>query len=106
LGLRGTTLAARVSKDTWSRMAGLSPTLHIHEGLEVGVGGETTGPKLGSAPFSLRAGFRLRTLPFSVDDTPVKEQSLSGGLAFPLSQGRVQASIGAIRAHRTGSGNA
>ena len=86
-------------------MAGLSPTVHIHEGLDIGIGGETTGPKFGGSPFLLRAGVRLRTLPFSVDSTAVKERSLSGGMAFPLSGGRVLLNVGAIRAHRTGSGN-
>jgi hypothetical protein len=104
LGLRGTTLAARVAQDKWSRMTSLSPSVHVHEGLDVGIGGETTGPKFGGSPFSLRAGVRFRTLPFSVDATPVKERSVSGGLAFPLAAGRVQFSLGAIRSRRSGSG--
>jgi hypothetical protein len=105
LGLRGTTLAVRAAKDSWSRMEGLSPTMRVHEGLDVGIGGETTGPKFGSSPFSLRAGVRFRTLPFSLDATAVKERSLSAGTAFPLANGRVQFAFAAIRSQRTGSGS-
>jgi hypothetical protein len=106
LGLRGTTLAVRAAKDDWSHLEGMSPTLHVHEGVDVGIGGETTGPKFGGSPFSLRAGVRFRTLPFSVDDTPVKDRSVSGGVAFPLADGRVQFSFAAIRSARSGGGNA
>lgn len=101
LGLRGTTLGVRAAKDSWSRMEGLAQTLHVHEGLDVGVGGETTGPKFGGGPVSLRAGLRFRTLPFSSNDTPVKERSFSGGLAFPMASGKVQLNVGGVRSSRS-----
>jgi len=101
LGLRGTTLGIRAAKDSWSRMEGLAQTLNVHEGVDVGVGGETTGPKFGGSPVSLRAGVRFRTLPFSVNATAVKERSISGGMAFPMANGKVQLNVGGVRSSRS-----
>jgi hypothetical protein len=101
LGLRGTTLGLRVARDSWSRLEGLATTLNVHEGLDIGVGGETTGPKFGGGPVSLRAGVRFRTLPFSSNNSPVEERSLSGGMAFPMAGGRVQVNVGGVRSSRS-----
>src|SRR5437867_3233381 len=38
LGISGTTLGVRAARDTWSRLQGISSTLNVHEGWDIGVG--------------------------------------------------------------------
>ena len=103
LGIRGTTLAVRAAKDKWSNMRGLSRTMNVHEGWDVGIGGDVAGPAFGSgSPIGVRIGYRWRTLPFSATTTAVKERTASGGMALPMSGGRVELSFGALYAVRTG----
>jgi hypothetical protein len=102
LGISGTALAARVAKDNWSRLEGVASTLQIHEGLDVGVGADVTGPTFGGGPVGVRVGGRWRTLPFSASATAVKEQTWSGGLSFPMARGDVQLNLGVLRASRKG----
>jgi hypothetical protein len=101
LGISGTTVGARAARDRWSSTQDLSPSMIVHEGWDVGVGADVTGPRFGGSPVGLRAGARWRTLPFSTTSTPVKERSLSGGFGFPLAAGRVELHLGAVRATRT-----
>ena len=103
LGIAGTAIAVRAAKDDWTRMTGVAPTLTIHEGLDLGAGADVTGPNFGGSPVSLRVGARWRTLPFSADATPVKEQTWGGGFAFPMARGDVQLNMGLFRASRRGS---
>lgn len=100
-GISGTTLGVRAARDNWSNLKGLSNTLNVHEGWDLGVGGDVTGPRFGGSPIGLRAGFRWRTLPFSASATAVKERTVSGGVAFPMAARRVDLSLGALRATRT-----
>lgn len=101
LGINGTSLGVRAAKDSWSNTKGLSSTLNVHEGWDIGVGADVTGPRFGSSPVGLRAGARWRTLPFSATSTAVKERTLSAGLGFPMAAGRVELHLGALRASRT-----
>lgn len=100
-GISGTTLGVRAARDNWSNLKGLSNSLNVHEGWDLGVGGDVTGPRFGGSPIGLRAGFRWRTLPFSPSATAVKERTVSGGFAFPMAARRVELSVGALRATRT-----
>lgn len=103
LGIAGSAIGVRAAKDKWSRLEGMAPTLNIHEGWDVGVGADVTGPSFGASPISMRLGGRWRTLPFSANTTPVKEQTFSGGLAFAMArENRVQLNIGALRSFRKG----
>lgn len=105
LGIRGTSLAVRAARDEWSNLEGLSRSLNIHEGWDIGVGGDVSGPAIGSgSPVGLRVGYRWRTLPFSATPAEVKERTMSGGLAFPMSGGRVELSFGALYSTRSGAG--
>lgn len=107
LGIRGTTLAVRAGKDKWSNMRGLSRTMNVHEGWDIGVGGDVAGPAFGSgSPLGVRVGYRWRTLPFSATADPVKERTASGGMAVPMSGGRVELSFGALYSTRTGGNGA
>jgi hypothetical protein len=102
LGISGTTLGVRAARDTWSRLKGLSGSLNVHEGWDIGVGGDVLGPRFGGSPIGLRAGMRWRTLPFSASGTAVQERTLSGGFALPMARGGVELSVGALRAARRG----
>jgi len=104
LGINGTALGVRAARDRWTSMQGLSPSMNVHEGWDVGAGADVTGPRFGGSPVGLRAGVRWRTLPFSPTVTPVKERTLSGGFGFPMSRGSVELHMGLLRATRT-SGN-
>ena len=105
LGIRGTALAVRAAKDNWSQLRGMAPTLNIHEAWDVGAGADVTGPRFGSNAIGLRAGGRWRTLPFSLDATPVKEQTWSGGFVLPMGRARsVELNFGALHSTRTASG--
>jgi hypothetical protein len=101
LGIAGTALAVRAAKDDWTRLEGTAPTLTIHNGWDLGVGADVTGPSFGGGPLSLRVGGRSRTLPFSATPTPVREKTGSFGFALPMARGDVQLSFGVLRASRT-----
>jgi hypothetical protein len=101
LGINGTTVGVRAAKDSWSRLAGLGSTLKIHEGWDIGVGGDVTGPRFGNSPIALRAGARWRTLPFSIGVDPVKETTFSGGFGLPMAGGRVELNVGALHSDRS-----
>lgn len=103
-GIRGAALAFRAARDKWSALEGLRANLNIHEGWDMGVGADVSVFSVGTGAVSLRGGGRWRTLPFSVDDNPVKETTFSGGFALPLSRNRVELSMGLLRASRTGTG--
>ena len=101
IGIRGTTIAARTSKDTWSNMRGLgSLTLPISDDWDTSVGADVLGPRLGQRSFQVRAGARWRTLPFGLATTAVKEKSASLGLGTTFSRGRIALDVTGIRAMR------
>lgn len=104
LGIRGTTLALRAARDSWSATRALSPSMNVHEAWDIGVGADVTGPRLGSSPLALRVGARFRTLPFSASPSPVKERTVSGGIGLPLAGGRVELHLGVFRANRVSAG--
>jgi len=103
LGIEGTAFAFRAATDKWSRTEKLSPSLRVHEGWDIGLGGDVQGPRFGGGSIALRAGARWRTLPFSVGPDAVTERSLSGGFGLPLARGRSEINIGVIRAARSGT---
>jgi hypothetical protein len=101
VGVRGTTIAARTSKDTWSRMRGLgSATLPISEDWDTSVGADVLGPRWGQRSIQLRAGARWRTLPFGLATSAVKEKSASFGLGTQFARGRIALDLSGIRAMR------
>ncbi|HJR63094.1 MAG TPA: hypothetical protein VJ803_05285 [Gemmatimonadaceae bacterium] len=111
-GLRGTTIAARVSWEEWSRLRPLTQSnLAVFDAWEYSVGAETRGPTLFGAPIPVRLGYQRRTLPFGAGRTTltsteasheVRETSLSFGVGLPLAQGRALADIALMRASRSG----
>jgi hypothetical protein len=102
LGIKGTTLAVRSSKDSWSNMQSLgSPTLKITDNWDTSVGADILGPRLGERVIQLRAGARWRTLPFGLPTSSVDEKSYSFGLGTLLARGRAAFDIAGIHATRT-----
>ena len=100
LGIRGTALAVRAAKDNWSQLEGMARTLDIHEGWDIGVGADVTGPRFGASAIGLRAGGRWRTLPFSPGTSPVQEKTWSGGFVIPFARRTVELHFGALRSSR------
>jgi hypothetical protein len=100
-GINGAALALRVAKDEWSSLRGMAKNLNIHEGLDIGAGAEVNGPSVGSNQMAFRFGGRWRTLPFSPNATPVKEQTYSTGFSLPMARGRIELNVGGLYANRT-----
>ncbi|MEP6732817.1 MAG: hypothetical protein ABJE10_19385 [bacterium] len=102
LGIKGTTIAVRSAKDTWSRMAALgSANLRITDSWDTSVGADVLGPRLGDQIVQLRAGARWRTLPFGLPTSSVDEKSYSFGAGTLLARGRAALDLAAIRSTRT-----
>ncbi|PYP80558.1 MAG: hypothetical protein DMD35_04410 [Gemmatimonadetes bacterium] len=102
VGIRGTTIAARTSKESWTRMQGLgSPAVPIYDGWDTSVGADVLGPRWGQRAIQVRAGARTRTLPFGLPNSAVKENSASLGLGTLFARGRIALDVTGIRALRT-----
>jgi hypothetical protein len=101
LGFRGSTLAVRAAKDTWSRMRGLgNAALPISDGWDTSVGADVLGPRFGERVVQLRAGGRWRTLPFGLASSEIREKSLALGAGTQFGRGRVGLDFAAIRSMR------
>jgi len=100
LGVRGLNVSARVARDDWEQLQGLSPTLNVHTAPDVGVGADLVGPRFAGSAVNLRAGGRWRTLPFSADGREVRETTWSGGFGLPVAGGRAELNFGALRSMR------
>jgi hypothetical protein len=113
LGIRGTSIAVRTSKEQWSDLAGLgTATLPISDGWDTSIGADVLGPRFAGRNFQLRAGARWRTLPFGVrpvtngtvgPSSSVEETSYSIGTGTLLARGRAAFDIAGIRASRRAS---
>ena len=107
LGVRGSTLAVRTAKETWSNLQALgSPNLRITEAWDTSVGADVLGPRFAASALQLRAGMRWRTLPFGLAAGSVQEKSTSFGAGSFLGRGRAAIDVAAIRATRTSAGTA
>ena len=101
LGIRGSSIAVRTSKDTWSRMAGLgSSNIRITDGWDTSVGADMLGPRVGARAIQFRAGARWRTLPFETTTSSVSEKSYSLGAGTSFARGRATVDVAGIRAMR------
>ena len=106
LGIRGSSIAIRTAKDSWSRMAGLGSTrLRITDGWDTSVGADMLGPRLGERSLQFRGGARWRTLPFGTLASSVSERSYSFGVGTQLSHGRAALDVAGIRATREAGPN-
>jgi len=106
-GIANSFISARTSRDAWSSLGSLgNPGLHGVDAWDTSIGADIAGPKLGSRPLFLRAGFRDRTLPFTANSQNVSEKSFSAGLGTLFANGRVLSDLAVIRASRRADVNA
>jgi hypothetical protein len=102
IGIKGTMLAARTSRDSWTRMEGLgSDSLPITNAWDTSVGADVQGPRVANHQLQLRLGGRWRTLPFGLVNSEIKEKTFNVGGGTLLAQGRLGVDFAAIRAIRT-----
>jgi hypothetical protein len=100
-GLSGLLVAARADWQGWSSLGDLGrPGLGVTDTWDMGAGVEVRGPTFFGASLPLRAGYRHRTLPFTVGDAKIIENSFSFGAGIPISGGRSRIDLGAERANR------
>jgi hypothetical protein len=106
-GIANSFISVRTAHDNWSVLGSLgNPGLQGVDGWDTSIGADIAGPKLGSRPLFLRAGFRDRTLPFTANASTVTERSESVGLGTLFAQGRVLSDFALIHANRTADVNA
>lgn len=104
-GITGATLSARVSREMWSSLAGLSGSGGVFDGWESSVGAEVSGPRLMQRIVTLRAGGRYRTLPFGFNGAKVSETAFMAGFGAPLTRNRATFDFAVQRATRSSSAN-
>jgi hypothetical protein len=91
-GIPGTSLAARVGWDGWSKLGALGTS---------GVSAFDACPHLGEGVVQLRAGLRWRTLPFGVAGAEAREMAFAGGTGLSIAKGRATIDIALQRAARS-----
>jgi len=102
IGIKGTMLAVRTSRNSWSRMEGLgSDSLPITDSWDTSVGADVLGPHLANHSLQLRAGGRWRTLPFGLANSEIREKTFNLGVGTQLAQGRLGVDFAGVRAIRT-----
>jgi hypothetical protein len=109
LGIANSAIAVRTAYDKWSSLEGLGrPGLRAVDAWDTSIGADVAGPRFGAdRVIMLRAGFRWRTLPFTIRGTEpnaeassVRERSFSAGLGTAFARGRAAIDVGAVRATR------
>ena len=105
-GVRGLAIALSGSWTQWSALRELgSATLSVEDATDIGVGVEARGPRWFENDIPLRAGYRRRTLPFTVPGTDeIIESDISAGFGIPLARSRSNFDFGIERAARWGAG--
>ncbi|HWL40600.1 MAG TPA: hypothetical protein VNO75_10240 [Gemmatimonadaceae bacterium] len=101
-GITGAVFSARISRELWSSLGSLSPSLDARDGWDASVGAEATGPRVMQRILTLRAGARRRTLPFGLNGSEVREMAFMLGLGAPLTRDRASFDVAVQRAMRSG----
>ncbi|HEY9479294.1 MAG TPA: hypothetical protein VIP79_04365 [Gemmatimonadaceae bacterium] len=100
-GVSGLLIAARADWVGWSSLGDLGRDgLGVTDAWDMGAGMELRGPALFGLSLPVRVGYRHRTLPFTVGDSKIVENSFSFGAGIPISGGRSRIDLGAQRANR------
>jgi hypothetical protein len=101
-GITGAVISARIAHDAWSSLSSLSSSnAKAFDGWDMGAGVEVTGPSILQRVVVLRAGGRVRTLPFGFNGEKVSETSIVGGLGLPLARNRASFDFSVQRASRS-----
>ena len=103
-GIRGMAIALSGNWTEWSALRDLgSSRLQVTDAMDLGVGIEGRGPRWFENNIPLRAGYRHRTLPFSLEgEGDVVESDISAGFGIPLARSRSNIDFGIERASRRG----
>ena len=101
-GITGSSISARVSREMWSSLNGLSSAEAV-DAWEGGVGVESLGPRLLQRQTVLRLGARYRTLPFLAVGSEVQELSFAAGIGTQFFRNRAAFDIALERAGRKAS---
>jgi hypothetical protein len=100
-GVSGLLVTARADWEGWSSLGDLGrPGLGVTDAWDMGGGVEVNGPLFFGLTLPLRAGFRHRTLPFTVAGAEIVENSFTFGAGIPISAGRSRIDLGVERANR------
>jgi len=103
-GITGANISARAAHDNWSSLNSIGSTVQGFDSWDYSVGGEASGPRVMQRIITLRAGARLRTLPFGFNGQKVSETSFMGGLGVPLARDRAAFDFTFQHANRSASG--
>ena len=103
-GIRGLAIAGSANWTEWTSLRDLgSDRLAVSDALDYGIGVEGRGPRWFESDIPLRAGYRRRTLPFTVaGEGKVTESDISAGFGIPLVRSRSSFDFGIERASRQG----
>lgn len=104
-GITGATLSARMSRERWSSLRGLSGSVDTFDGWDASAGAEVSGPRIMQRIVTLRAGGRYRTLPFGFNGAKVSETAFMAGFGAPLTRNRATLDFSIQRAMRSASGS-
>ncbi|MFL5598371.1 MAG: hypothetical protein ACJ77S_13010 [Gemmatimonadaceae bacterium] len=100
-GLTGAAISLRVAHDGWSSLNSLSSGMEAFDGWDTGAGIEASGPRILQRIVTLRAGARIRTLPFGFNGEKVSETSFAAGFGVPLTRERAGLDFALQRASRS-----
>lgn len=103
-GITGANISARVAHDNWSSLSSIGTNVQGFDSWDYSVGGEASGPRVVQRIIVLRAGARVRTLPFGFNGQKVSETSLMGGLGVPLARDRAAFDFSVEHASRSATG--
>ena len=100
-GVAGAVLAARLDWAGWSAMRPLlSDSAAVRDVWDMGIGADVAGPRFRRRVVQVRAGVRMRELPFTVRNDVVRELSFAGGAGIPVASGRGIIDLGVQRSRR------
>jgi hypothetical protein len=103
-GITGANISARAAHDNWSSLNSIGTNVQGFDSWDYSVGGEASGPRLMQRIIVMRAGARVRTLPFGFNGQKVSETSFMGGLGVPLARDRAAFDFTVQRASRSAAG--
>ncbi len=104
-GITGAALAARASWEGWSALSGLGSTrADATDAWDMSLGGDVSGPRIGSKLIFLRSGVRWRTLPFLANGAEVDEFTFAFGAGMLIARDRATIDVSAQRASRDAFG--
>ncbi|HEV7837327.1 MAG TPA: hypothetical protein VGO75_04600, partial [Gemmatimonadaceae bacterium] len=103
-GITGANISARVAHDNWSSLSSIGTNVKGFDSWDYSVGGEASGPRVMQRIVVMRAGARIRTLPFGFNGEKVSETSFMAGLGVPLARDRAAFDFAIQRAARSAAG--